>query len=174
MGETDRQNSRYQPQTLKSRLRKPDQEPPANQSRHKCCLCCWRLWVARISSQGPGLQGLGGFLHTELYPSQFRHDFPPRFLSQKQLSLPQIASLRLQQNSRINRKLESCCISQASFTGKERHSPTLPFPQPTSQHWSQPSLKLDMVIQPRVSTIRRLREKAILGYKINTTCLAFT
>lgn len=124
MGETDRQNSRYQPQTLKSRIRKPNQEPPANQSRHKCCLCCWRLWVARISSQGPGLQGLGGFLHTELYPSQFRHDFPPRFLSKKQLSLPQIASLRLQQNSRINRKLESCCISQASFTGKERQPHT--------------------------------------------------
>lgn len=82
MGETDRQNSRYQLQAQKSRIRKPDQELPANQSEHKCCLCLLEV-RGRKNQQSEArptrLEGLPEY--REPYPSQFKHDFPPRSLS---------------------------------------------------------------------------------------------
>lgn len=111
--------------------------------------------MVRISSQGPGLQGWGGFLYTGspiLASSDITPTQTPEPGLQVWLGLPQMASLGLKQNSRINRKQ---LYILGFFIGKERYGPPhVPFLSPTSQNQIKPSLKLD------ISEIRRLRQKA--------------
>jgi hypothetical protein len=80
--ETDRQNSKYQQQAQKSRIRKPDQELPANQSRHKCCVCLLEVGGSKNQQSGARSTRLGRLpAYREPYSRQLRHHFPSRSLS---------------------------------------------------------------------------------------------